>query len=80
MSDALKLTPFVQGVFDLYQNRTRAQQTYIAGLGLESRLSPAWRLNGRFRSITRTALGTASGVRGQYNQEFGVNFSWDPNK
>jgi hypothetical protein len=78
--DGLKLTPFVQGVFDLYQNRTKAQQTYIAGLGLESRLSTAWRLNGRYRSITRAALGADSAVLGQYNHEFGVNLSWDPNK
>jgi hypothetical protein len=78
--DGLKLTPFVQGIFDLYQDRTRAQQTYIAGLGLESRLSAGWKLNGRYRGIARTALGTGSAVLGQYNHEFGVNFSWDPNK
>lgn len=78
--DGLKLMPFLQGVFDLYQDRAKAQQTYIAGLGLESRLASGWKLNGRYRSIMRTALGADSAVLGQYNHEFGVNFSWDPNR
>jgi len=78
--DGLKLAPFVQGVFDLYEDPAKTQASYVAGLGLESRLSPAWRLSGRYRSIIRSALGAESTVAGRYNQEFGINLSWDPNK
>jgi len=76
----LKLIPFLQGVFDLYQNGDKAQQTYIAGLGVESRLSGAWRLTGRYRGIVRVPLGPESIVADRFNQEFGLNLSWDPNK
>jgi len=75
----LKLAPFFQGVLDLYQNEEKAQQTYTAGLGLESRLSGAWRLSGRYRSIARVPLGAESLVADRFNHEFGVNLSWDPN-
>jgi len=76
----LKLIPFLQGVFDLYQNEEKAQQTYTAGLGVESRLSGAWRLNGRYRGIVRVPLGAESLVPDRFNHEFGINVSWDPNK
>src|SRR4030042_5338775 len=42
----LKLVPFVQRVFDLYENKDNSQQPYVAGLGVESRLRGAWRLSG----------------------------------
>jgi len=67
-------------VFDLYQNEEKAQQTYTAGLGLESRLSGAWRLSGRYRGITRVPLGPESTVADRFNPEFGVNVSWDPTR
>ena len=75
----LKLVPFVQGVFDLYENKDNSQQTYVAGLGVESRLSGDWRLSGRYRGILRLPLGPDSLVSGRFNHEFGVNLSWDPN-
>jgi hypothetical protein len=78
--DELKVIPFFQGVFDLYQNQDKTQQTYTAGLGLESRLSGAWRFSGRYRGIVRVPLGAESTVLGRYNHEFGVNVSWDPNR
>lgn len=76
----MKLIPFLQGVFDLYQNEEKSQQTYTAGLGVESRLSGAWRLNGRNRGIAHVPLGPESTVADRFNQEFGLNLSWDPNK
>ena len=75
----LKLVPFLQSVFDLYQNEEKAQQTYIAGLSVESRLSGAWRLSGRYRGILRLPLGLESTVADRFNHEFGINLSWDPN-
>jgi len=76
----LRLNPYVQGVFDLYEKDENTRQTYTAGLGLESRLSGAWRLNGRYRSVMRVPLGGESVVRDRFNHEFGLNLSWDPNK
>ena len=75
----LKLVPFVQGVLDLYENEENSQQTYVAGLGVESRLRGDWRLGGRYRGILRLPLGPDSLVSGRFNHEFGVNLSWDPN-
>jgi hypothetical protein len=75
----LKLVPFLQGVFDLYENEEDTEQTYVAGLGVESRLRGNWRLTGRYRSILRLPLGPDSTADGRFNHEFGVNLSWDPN-
>ena len=78
--DELKLAPFLQAVFDLYRNGEKTQQTYTAGLRLESRLSAAWRLSGRYRGIARCPLGTGDDGLERFNQEFGLNLSWDPNR
>ena len=43
------------------------------------RLSGAWRLSGRYRGIVRVPLGPESAVADRFNQEFGLNLSWDPN-
>jgi hypothetical protein len=75
----LKLEPFLQGVFDLYRDEKDTQQTYVAGLGMESRLRGDWRLAGRYRGILRLPLGADSAVTGRFNHEFGVSLSWDPN-
>jgi hypothetical protein len=69
----------VQGVFDLCEDEADTQQTYVAGLGVESRLRGDWRLAGRYRGILRLPLGPDSTIGGRFNHEFGVNLSWDPN-
>ena len=78
--DQLKVIPSFRGVFDLYSNEAKLQQTYTAGLSFESRLNPAVRFSGRYRGIFRTALGTESEVSDRLNNEFGLNLSWDPNR
>ncbi len=75
----LKLVGLLQSVFDLYENRQNTEQTYIAGLGVESRLRGDWRLTGRYRGILRLPLGPDSTAASRFNHEFGVNLSWDPN-
>jgi hypothetical protein len=78
--DGLRVEPFLQTVFDLYRNRVDTRQTYTAGVRLESRLSADWRLSGRYRGIWRFPLGTGDDKLENFNQEFGFNLSWDPNK
>jgi hypothetical protein len=78
--DGLRIEPFLQAVFDLYRNEADSQQTYTAGLRLESRLSADWRLAGRYRGILRFPLGTGDDRLERFNQEFGLNLSWDPNR
>ena len=78
--DQLKLTPSFRGVFDLYRNQEKIQQTYTAGLKVESRINPEVRLSGRYRGILRFPLGAESTVGVRLNNEFGINLSWDPNK
>ena len=75
----LKLVGLLQSVFDLYENQENMEQTYVAGLGVESRLRGDWRLAGRYRGILRLPLGPKSTAPGRFNHEFGVNLSWDPN-
>jgi hypothetical protein len=78
--DRLKLTPSFQGVFDVYRNHEKTRQTYTAGVSLESTLIRELRLSGRYRGIVRIPLGSASTVSRRFNNEFGINLSWDPNK
>jgi len=75
----LKLVGLLQSVFDLYENQENTEQTYVAGLGVESRLRGDWRLTGRYRGILRLPLGPESTAASRFNHEFGVNLSWDPN-
>jgi hypothetical protein len=75
----LKLVGLLQSVFDLYENPEKTEQTYVAGLAVESRLRGDWRLAGRYRGILRLPLGPASTAGSRFNHEFGVNLSWDPN-
>lgn len=79
LGQGVKVIPYLQGVLDLYQDELKAQQTYSAGVGVESRLGEAWRLTGRCRGIGRFPLGVKSEVAGDYDLVFGVNLSWDPN-
>ncbi|UCF96614.1 MAG: hypothetical protein JSV89_15755 [Spirochaetaceae bacterium] len=76
----LKVTPSFRGVFDLYQNQDKRQQTYTAGLSFESKINPAVRLSGRYRGIVRLHSGADSTASNRFNNEFGINLSWDPNK
>jgi len=78
--EELKLEPFLQGVFDLYRNEEKVQQTWAAGVSLESRLGAGWRLTGRYRAALRFPLGPESAVPERFNHEFGLNLSWDPNR
>jgi hypothetical protein len=76
----LRVVPFIEGIFDLYEDRQKAQATYVGGLGLESRLVGAWRFSARYRGIARVPMGAESTVAERFNQEFAVNLSWDPNR
>lgn len=78
--DQLKLIPSFRGVFDLYRNEEKIQQTYTAGLRVESKINPEVRLSGRYRGILRVPLGAESIISDRFNNEFGINLSWDPNK
>ena len=78
--DQLKLTPSFRSVFDLYQNESKIQQTYTAGLNVESRINPEFRVSCRYRGILRVPLGAESTISDRFNNEFGINLSWDPNK
>ena len=78
--DQLKIIPSFQSVFDLYENSEKVQQIYTAGLRFESKISPQVHLNGRYRAIVRTPLGSESMVVSEDKHEFGINLSWDPNR
>ena len=77
--DKLKLVPSYQGVFDLYQNEVKTKQTHTFGLTVSSTLGQI-NLSGKYKGILRYPLGELSEVPMRFNNEFGVNVSWDPNK
>jgi len=78
--DRVKIIPSLRAVFDLYENPAKLQQVYTAGMRVESRINPQVRLSGRYRGILRLRLSEYSEVGEEFNNEFGVNLCWDPNK
>lgn len=77
--DRLKIIPSFQSVFDLYQNSENTQATHTFGLSIASTIDNV-RVGGRYRGILRTSLGEQSTIPLRFNNEFGMNVSWDPNK
>ena len=77
--DGLKLVPSYQSVFDLYQNEVKTKQIHSFGLTVSSTLGQ-FNLSGKYKGILRYPLGDLSEVPMRFNNEFGVNVSWDPNK
>ncbi len=78
--DKLKIIPSFQGVFDLHQNREKTQTTNIFGLSVAYKIMDNVQVGGRYRGSLRSSLGDQSTVPMRFNNEFGVNVSWDPNK
>jgi hypothetical protein len=76
--DRLKLVPSYQGVFDLYQKEAKTKQTHTFGLTVSSTLGQI-NLSGNYKGILRYPLGELSEISIRFNNEFGVNVSWDPN-
>ena len=77
--DRLKVIPSFQGVFDLYENREKTQMTHTFGLSITSTIENV-NVGGRYRGILRLPLGDQSTILFRFNNEFGLNMSWDPNK
>ena len=77
--DKLKIIPSFQSVFDLYQNQEKTQTTQTFGLSITSTIDNV-RVGGRYKGILRSSLGDESTVPLRFNNEFGVNVNWDPNK
>jgi hypothetical protein len=77
--DKLKIIPSFQSVFDLYQNEAKTQSTQTFGLSITSTIDNV-RVGGRYKGILRSSLGEDSKVLSRFNNEFGVNVNWDPNK
>ena len=77
--DKLKIIPSFQSVFDLYQNQEKTQTTNTFGLSITSTIDNV-RVGGRYKGILRSSLGDESAIPIRFNNEFGVNVNWDPNK
>lgn len=78
-AEGLKIMPLYQAVFDLYEYAGYSRTTQTFGLGISS----VWetvRLSARYRGILRDTLGSESTVDFRFNNEFGLNVSWDPNR
>jgi len=78
-ADKLKIIPSFQSVFDLYQNEAKTQTTNTFGLSITSTIDNV-RVGGRYKGIIRSPLGEQSKIPLRFNNEFGVNVNWDPNK
>ena len=77
--DVLKLSPSVQGAYDLYENEEKSRQTYTFGIGVDASLGSVT-VGGNYRGILRYPLGEQSTVLSRFNHEFGMDVSWDPNE
>jgi hypothetical protein len=77
--DQIRIIPSVKGIYDLFQNDSKTRQTYVMGLGINTKIDGV-RLGGRYRAITRSALGPESEVGFRFNNEFGASLSLDPNR
>ena len=78
-ADKLKIIPSFQSVFDLYQNQEKTQTTQTFGLSITSTIDNV-RVGGRYKGILRYPLGEQSTIPIRFNNEFGVNVNWNPNK
>jgi hypothetical protein len=78
-AEGLKIMPLYQAAFDLYEYAGYSRATQTFGLGISSAME-AVRLSARYRGILRDALGPESTVDLRFNNEFGLNVSWDPNR
>lgn len=76
---AIKLTPSVKGVYDLFENEEKTRQTYTFGFAVDTKIDNV-RVGGRYRAIARLPLAEESTVTRRFNNEFGASLSWDPNK
>jgi opacity protein-like surface antigen len=77
--DAIKLTPSVKGVYDLFENEEKTRQTYTFGFAIDTKIDNV-RVGGRYRAIARLPLAEESTVMRRFSNEFGASLSWDPNK
>lgn len=78
-ADGLRIMPAYQAAFDLHEYAGYSQATQTFGLGISS-VFDAVRLSARYRGILRDTLGAQSTVDFRFNNEFGINLSWDPNR
>ncbi len=76
--DALKLTPSLQGVFDLYENEQKGTQIYTFGIGVDASFGSI-SVGGKYRGVLRYPLGEQSTVLSRLNHEIGMDVDWDPN-
>jgi len=77
--DAIKLTPSVKGVYDLFENEEKTRQTYTFGFAVDTKIDNV-RVGGRYRAVTRLPLAEESTVTRRFNNEFGASLSWDTNR
>ncbi len=75
---AVKIIPLIQSTFDLYENQEKRRQTYTFGIGIDTRLGQ-FLLGGDYRGIVRLPLGQESTVTVKFNNELGIDLTWDPN-
>lgn len=78
-AERLYFIPSVQAVYDIYRNEEKARQTYSMGLRINYKFD-CFSIGGKYKSIIRNPLNEESLVDMSVNHEFGVSFSWDPNK
>jgi len=78
-AEGLKIMPLYQAVFELYEYAGYSRATQTFGLGVSSAMDEV-RMSARYRGILRDSLGEESTVDFRFNNEFGLNLSWDPNR
>jgi hypothetical protein len=74
-----KVTALVGTGLDLYDNQAKAEQLYLAGLRILSRLESVT-LGGGYRGTYFTPLGASSNAARSLTSEVTMTVTWDPNR
>jgi hypothetical protein len=74
-----RLTALVGTGFDLYDNRAKAEQLYLAGLRILSRHDSVT-LGGGYRGTYFAPLGASSNAGRSLTSEVAMSVTWDPNR
>ncbi len=75
----LKITSFLKGLFNIYDNPEKRRQDYSLGIGVTARMGE-FLFGARYRGVARFPLGAASSKLQDFYNLGALSLAWDPNK
>ncbi|MBW8003462.1 MAG: hypothetical protein FVQ80_15850 [Planctomycetes bacterium] len=75
----LKISSFLKGLFNIYDNPEKRRQDYSLGIGVTARMGE-FLFGARYRGVARFPLGSASSKLQDFYNLGALSLTWDPNK